>query len=98
MTSRFLKKVAQTAAPLVAPVSRFLSRHAPAVALAKAGRGINRIVRRIPIATKFMAFFVPDELRLDPPEVEPAPAQEAHQHIAPVYNFRARRPKGPTLG
>ena len=87
MTSRFFRKVAQTAAPIVAPVSRFLARH----------RRINRIVRRIPIVTKFMAFFVPDELRLDPPEVEPQQQQEAAV-ITPVYNRRARRPKGPQLG
>lgn len=79
--------MAQTAAPVVAPVSRFLSRH----------RRINRIVRRIPIVTKFMAFFVPDELRLDPPEIEPAPMQEAPV-ITPVYNARAKKPRGLTLG
>lgn len=69
------------------PVTRFLARH----------RRINRIVRRIPIVTKFMAFFVPDELRLDPPREEPQ-QQEAAVVITPVYNARARKPRGPTLG
>jgi hypothetical protein len=84
MTSRFLKKVA-------APVSRFVARH----------RALQRIVQRVPIMTKFLAFFVPDELRLDPPknELATAPAAEADTpHIAPVYNARARKPKGLTLG
>ncbi len=51
--------------------------------------------------TKFLAFFVPAELRLDPPMHQPAtaPAAEADTpHIAPVYNARARKPKGLTLG
>jgi len=91
VTSRFLKKVAQ-------PISRFLaglSRRS----LGEGGRRtINRIVRKLPIVTKFMSFFVPDELRLDPPTVEVALQEEAPQHIAPVYNLRARRPKSPTLG
>lgn len=75
-------------------MTRFLARHSR----------INRIVRRIPIVTKFMAFFVPDELRLDPPEHSGmqsvlAPEQNADTpHIAPVYNARAKKPKGLTLG
>ena len=84
MTSRFLQKVAPN-------VTRFLSRH----------HRIQRIVRSIPIVTKFMAFFVPDELRLDPPkhETATAPAAEADTpHIAPVYNARAKKPKGLTFG
>ena len=87
MTSRFLQKVAQ-------PVTRFLARHSR----------INRIVRRIPIVTKFMAFFVPDELRLDPPEhsgmqsILAAEQKADKPHIAPVYNARAKKPKGLTLG
>lgn len=68
-------------------MSRFLARH----------HRINRIVRRVPIVSKFLAFFVPDELRLDPPKLAPE-AQADTPHIAPVYNARARRPKGPTLG
>ena len=58
-------------------------------------------MRRVPIVTKFLAFFVPEELRLVPPKHEPAtaPAAEADTpHIAPVYNARARKPKGLTLG
>lgn len=89
MTSRFLQKVAP-------PISRFLQRHPPAEALAKVGHRIQRIVRKLPIVTKFMAFFIPDELRLDPPIV--APAEADTPHIAPVYNARARKPKGLTLG
>ncbi|HWR53980.1 MAG TPA: hypothetical protein VN428_22905 [Bryobacteraceae bacterium] len=46
--------------------------------------------------TKFLSFFVPDELKLDPPKVESQPVQEP-LHIAPVYNARARKPKGLTL-
>lgn len=64
---------------MAAPVSRFIARHS----------SLQRIVRRIPIMTKFMAFFAPDELT--PKPIEPP-------HIAPVYNARARKPKGLTLG
>lgn len=72
-------------------MTRFLARH----------HRINRIVRKIPIVTKFMAFFVPDELRLDPPRHEPVTARAVEAdtpHIAPVYNAKARKPKGPTFG
>ena len=71
---------------MAAPVSRFIARHSR----------LQRIVRRIPIMTKFMAFFVPGELRLDLPKLEPMPAA-VPPHIAPVYNARARKPKGLTL-
>lgn len=88
MTSRFFRKVARATAPIGISVTRFLSRH----------RTINRIVRRIPIVTKFMAFFVPDELRLDPPKEEARQGEVMPPPIAPVYNHRARRPRGPRLG
>jgi hypothetical protein len=84
MTSRFLKKAAL-------PVSRFLARHHRINRVAH--RALNRIVRRVPIVTKFLAFFVVEELKPEPPKLAPVEPQ-----IAPVYNARARKPKGLTLG
>jgi hypothetical protein len=92
--SRFLQKMAIHAGHAVArPASRFIARH----------KKLQRVVRKIPILTKFLAFFAPEELTLAPPEVAPevtpeyAPPQPA-THITPVYNRRARKPKGFTLG
>jgi hypothetical protein len=85
--------------PVKRIVSRFVSGLTPAAPKDDEGARnfIQRIVRRIPIVTKFMAFFVPDELRLDPPEEKPAEQADTGD-LKPVYNAKARKPKGLTLG
>jgi hypothetical protein len=56
---------------------------------------LRRIVRRVPIVTKFLAFFAPPELTPRPPANVPEAIQPAP--LTPAYNHRARRPRGLTL-
>ncbi len=88
--SRFLQKVATFAHAAATAgqgiATRFLARH----------RTLQRVVRRVPIVTKFMAFFVPAELKLD----TPAPVHIGEKpvpRVTPVYNRRARRSRGLSL-
>jgi hypothetical protein len=69
-------------------------------------RTLQRIVSRVPIVSKFLTFFVPEQLNLEPkgPEAEALRA-EIHQEMAvaatprlkPRFN-RPAGPKGPKLG
>lgn len=81
-------------------MSRFLARHHRINRVAQSA--LKRIVRRAPIVSKFLAFFVPDELTLKVPTPAPEEIRQTAAieppHIAPVYNARARKPKGPTFG
>jgi hypothetical protein len=100
--SRFLQKVATFAHAAAAAgqgiATRFLgvlSRRSPQGV--SGHRALQRVVRRVPIVTKFMAFFVPEELKLD----TPAPVNIGERpvpHVTPVYNRRARRAHFPRLG
>ncbi|MDI1227944.1 MAG: hypothetical protein PSY14_09695 [bacterium] len=66
------------------PASRFIARHS----------GLQRIVRRVPIVTKFLSFFVPGEMKYDPPKVEPQPDARAAAHRARLQ-YQGAQAEGP---
>lgn len=95
--SRFLRPKASRFLSQVASLARTASRFLAPAPFVRSGRRLARIVHRVPLVSKFIAFFAPDKLKLDTPA--PVATQQPTQpvpHIAPVYNARARR-RGPRL-
>lgn len=92
--SRFLRPKASRFLSQVASLARTASRFLAPAPFVRSGRSLARIVHRVPLVSKFIAFFAPDKLKLDTPA--PVATQQPVPHIAPVYNARARR-RGPRL-
>lgn len=93
--SRFLRPKASRFLSQVASLARTASRFLAPAPFVRSGRRLARIVHRVPLVSKFIAFFAPATLTLDTPAAVEPPAQPV-PHIAPVYNARARR-RGPRL-